>query len=342
MARITGGKPKPKSTKPKRGRPAELQSRPPYARMLQIHDMVQRGNYPNASTLSKTLEVATKTIHRDIGFMRDRFGLPLEYDATRNGYHYTAPVDSFPMLQIDEGELFALLIAEKALQQYRGTAFEKQLSTAFRKISESLPDTVSLRLSDWDAALDIRTTGEVSVDEKIFDLLFKSVTKGHQLEIIYTKPNATPEKRIIDPYQLASINSDWYLYAFDQKQQDIRCFAPSRMKSAKITGHKFKRPDSFSLDQYLSGAFGPFAGDESYDIRIRFNQRTAPFIREKIWHPTQKLKELKNGSVELSLTLSHLIDIRRWILGWGGGAKVLGPAELAKTVQVEARAILTE
>jgi proteasome accessory factor B len=333
MARTPGAK-------PKRGRPAELQSRPPYARMLQIHDMIQRGNYPNASTLSKMMEVATKTIHRDIAFMRDRFGLPLEYDASRNGYCYTAPVDSFPMLQIDEGELFALLIAEKVLQQYRGTAFEKQLSSAFRKISESLPDTVTMRLSDWDAALDIRTTGKVNVDEKIFDLLFKSVTKGHQLEIFYTKPNDQPEKRVIDPYQLASINSDWYLYAFDHKQQDIRCFAPARMESAKITGKKFKRPDSFSLDQHLSGAFGPFTGDESYDIRIRFNQRTAPFIREKTWHPTQKLKELKNGSVELSLTLSHLIDIRRWILGWGGGAKVLAPAELAKAVQAEARTIL--
>jgi len=333
MARTPGGK-------PKRGRPAELKSRPPYARMLQIHDIVQRGNYPNATSLSAKLEVTTKTIHRDIAFMRDRFGLPLEYDASRNGYHYTAPVDSFPMLQIDEGELFALLIAEKALHQYRGTAFEKQLSDAFKKIAESLPDTVTMRLSDWDTALDIRTTGKVNVDAKIFDLLLKAVTKGLQLEITYTKPNAEPERRVIDPYQFASINSDWYLYAFDHKRQDIRCFAPARMEAVKLTGQKFKRPDSFSLDQHLSGAFGPFASGESYDIRIQFSKQTAPFIREKIWHPTQKIKEHKNGTLELNLKLSHLTDIRRWILGWGGGAKVLAPTELAETIQVEARAIL--
>ena len=162
MAR-TKGAPK----KPKRGRPTELKSRPPYARMLQIHDMVQRGNYPNATSLSKKLEVTTKTIHRDIAFMRDRFTLPIEYDALRNGYHYTARVDSFPMLQIDEGELFALLVAEKVLQQYRGTVFEKQLSSAFRKISESLPDTVSMRLSDWDDALDIRSIGNIKDGDEV-------------------------------------------------------------------------------------------------------------------------------------------------------------------------------
>ena len=326
--------------KPKRGRSAELKSRPPYARMLQIHDMVQRGNYPNATSLSEKLEVTTKTIHRDIGFMRDRFNLPIEYDALRNGYQYSAPVDSFPMLQIDEGELFALLVAEKVLQQYRGTVFEKQLSTAFRKISESLPDTVSMRLGDWDDALDIRNTGKVNVNEKIFDLLFKSVAKGRQLEILYTKPNGAPEKRIIDPYQIANINNDWYLYAYDHKQDDIRCFVPARMESAMITGQKFKRPDSFSLDQFLEGAFGSFSSDESYDIRIQFTKTAAPFIREKKWHPSQELKELKNGCVEVSLRLSHLMDIRRWILGWGGQAKVLAPAELLESVRAEAKAIL--
>jgi proteasome accessory factor B len=34
-------------------------------------------------------------------------------------------VDAFPTLTITEGELFALLVAEKALQQYRGTPYEK-------------------------------------------------------------------------------------------------------------------------------------------------------------------------------------------------------------------------
>jgi predicted DNA-binding transcriptional regulator YafY len=49
---------------------------------------------------------------------------------------------------------------------------------------------------------------------------------------------------------------------------------------------------------------------------------------------------MKNGGVEISLKLSHLTDIRRWILGWGGEAKVLAPKELLQSIQNEARAIL--
>ena len=83
-----------------------------------------RAVIPNATTLARQLEVSTKSIHRDLEFMRDRLELPIEYDGSRFGYFYTEAVKAFPTLQITEGEIFALVVAEKALQQYRGTSFE--------------------------------------------------------------------------------------------------------------------------------------------------------------------------------------------------------------------------
>ena len=47
-------------------------------------------------------------------------------------------------MHITEGELVALVIAEKALEQYRGTQFEKPLLSAIQKIEQSLPDTISI------------------------------------------------------------------------------------------------------------------------------------------------------------------------------------------------------
>jgi predicted DNA-binding transcriptional regulator YafY len=73
---------------------------------------------------------------------------------------------------------------------------------------------------------------------------------------------------------------------------------------------------------------------------VRFTKTVAPFIKEKNWHPTQQIKKLKDGSVELSLQLSHLSDIQRWILGWGSQATVLAPKELAEGVRAEAQGIV--
>ena len=57
--------------------------------MLRIHQAIQSGKHPNAVSLALELEVSTKSIHRDLEFMRDRLELPLEFSAARNGYHYT-------------------------------------------------------------------------------------------------------------------------------------------------------------------------------------------------------------------------------------------------------------
>jgi len=336
MASAKGGKPR----EPEIGQQPVLYSRPPLDRMMEIHESIKRSNFPNATTLAKKLEVSTKTIHRDIQFMRDRWNLPIEFDAAYNGFRYTHSVESFPMLQIDEGELFALLIADKALQNYRGTVFEKRLSSAFQKISNSLPDAVSINLNEWDSALSFRHTGESELEVGIFDQVCQATAKRRQIQILYRKPNQAPEERIIEPYQLANINNEWYLYAFDHKREDIRCFVPSRIVDITTTGKTFDRPNSFSLDQYLSDSFGVYKGDESYDIRVRFNKTVAPFIKEKTWHPTQRIKDFDNGAIELHLRLSHLSDIQRWILGWGSNATVLSPKELVDSVQNEAQGIV--
>src|SRR3954469_17998599 len=156
--------------------------------MLRIHQAIQSGKFPNASTLARELEVSTKSIHRDIEFMRDRLELPIEYNGARFGYAYTEEVNAFPTVQITEGELFALIVAEKALEQYRGTNFEKPLLSAIRKMEQSLPDTISMDLADVERSISFRTRAEPILDLEVFDCLAKATAARRQLELTYRKP----------------------------------------------------------------------------------------------------------------------------------------------------------
>jgi predicted DNA-binding transcriptional regulator YafY len=320
---------------------ASLHSRPPLERMLRIHQALQSGNFPNASTLALEIEVATKTIHRDIEFMRDRLNLPIEFDSAKNGYHYTGEVSAFPTMQITEGELFALVVAEKALQQYRGTSFEKPLLSAIKKMESALPDTISLNLADIGQTISFRTRAEPILDLKIFDALAKAVAQRRQLELQYRKPGAKAhEARRVDPYHLANINGEWFLFAYDHARKDIRTFVPARIQSARQTGARFERTRKFSLEKRLRDSFGVYSGEGEYEVVIRFNARVADYIREKKWHESQQLRELKGGGVELRLKLSSLAEVERWILSWGGDAKAMKPRELADAVRRSARKIL--
>jgi proteasome accessory factor B len=309
--------------------------------MLRIHQALQSASLPNATTLARLLEVSTKSVHRDLDFMRDRLQLPIAYDSKRFGFYYTAEVGTFPTLQISEGELFALVVAEKALQQYRGTSFEKPLLSALRKMEQALPDTISLNLAQMEETISFRTRVEPVLSLEIFDTLARATAQRRQLKLLYRKPGGkAPEHRIVDPYHLANINGEWYLFAFDHLRKDIRTFVPARMRSVTLTGHSFSAPEKFSLDQRLRGSFGVQSGEGSFNVVLRFQARVADYIREKKWHESQQLTELAGGQVELSFNLSALSEVERWALSWGGDVRVMHPPELAQSVLRAARKIL--
>lgn len=315
-------------------------ARPPIERMLRIHQALQAGNYPNAAKLAREIEVSDKTIYRDLEFMRDRLDLPLNFDPHRNGFYYEGEVGNFPTMQISEGELFALVVAEKALQQYRGTNFEKPLLSAIRKMERALPDTISVNLADLGQTISFRTRAEPILNLEVFQVLAKGAAERRQLELEYRKPGQKPEVRTVDPYHLANINGEWFLFAFDQARKDIRTFAPARIQSVRFTGKTFARPQKFSLEKRLRDSFGVHSGDGQFDIVIRFAARAADYIREKKWHESQKLRELADGAVELRLKLSSLSEVQRWVMSWGGDARVLQPPELVASVRQAAAAIL--
>ena len=314
-------------------------SRPPLARMLRIHERLKRDGFPNCSQLALDLEVATKTVQRDIDFMRDQMDLPIEFDFRRNGFHYTAPVENFPTVQVTEQELIALFVAEKALAQYKGTPFEKPLHAAFQKLTEGLNDTVSFRWADIDAAISFRSIGTTVADLELFETVSRAVLRSQELELQYRKLGSSKhEPRRLQPYHLGCIENQWYLLAYDQDRQQMRTFVLARMKEVRPTGKRFSRPADFSVTKHLGDSFGVFNdGGKPQEIRIRFDSFAARLVRERQWHASQKIKELDDGDIELTLKLGNLPEIHRWVLSWGEHARVIAPKELrdriAKTVE---------
>ena len=156
-------------------------SRPPLERMMRLHQKLIAGDFPNCRKLADELEVSTKTIQRDIDFMRDRLGLPIEYDQLKFGFVYTEAVTSFPNIEVSQGEVIALFVAQKALEQYRGTSFEKPLRSAFQKITDGLKDRIGFQWGDVDSAISFRGLGTSIADLELFEVVSRAVFESHEL-----------------------------------------------------------------------------------------------------------------------------------------------------------------
>ena len=315
----------------------EVASRPPLRRLMVLDRRIRSGTFPNARGLAVELEVHPRTIYRDLDFLRDSWGAPLEFCPRRNGFYYREADFALPLLRLSEGELVALFLAERVMRQYRGTPYVQGLASAFQKLTAQLPESVTIDLRDLDASYSFRgPEGDVG-DLRIFRRVAQAVQQCRQLELVYwTASRDEVCKRVVDPYHLTSLLGDWYLVAYCHLREEIRMFAPGRIRSVRQTGERFVRPASFQIGDYLDASFRAMRSDgKAHIVRLRFSADVARYVREKVWHPTQKIEEDKDGTLVLTVKVSHFLEIRRWVMSYGAACEVLEPRELREQVREE-------
>lgn len=309
-------------------------SRPPLERMLRIHDELRRGTLTNCTKLVRILGVCRKTVLRDLAFMRDRLDLPIEFDPLIQAYRYTHPVTSFPTVHVTEGELLALLVAQRALEQYRGTPFHRSLEIAFEKLSAGLRDRISFSPADELRAVSFKNVGLGRTDLAAFNALSGAVLRQHEVEFDYRKPgDSAKTHRRVRPYHLAHRENLWYLIAFDIERAALRTFALPRISGVAVTKTHFAKPTDFTPESFFADALGVLGGGGNHRVVIRFSTEAADRVREREWHESQELRELPGSCVELRLRLGALAEIERWVLGWGASAEVVEPRELRERVR---------
>jgi predicted DNA-binding transcriptional regulator YafY len=313
--------------------PSEVYSRPPWERMMRIHQLLQGKEYPNCSKLAREFELCTRTAKRDLDFMRYRLNLPIEYDSRRNGYYYTSPVEQFPGVAVTEAELFSLLVAHKAIAQYHGTPFERPLDTAFRKLTGQLGQTAHFTLNNLDEVVSFRPFAPEDADLEDFEIITRALRQKRALTFQYRNVGAPrTQRRHVHPYHLACIENQWYLFAFDVKRQAMRTFALTRMCHLEIMAEHFELPKKFDPNEYLRGSFGVFKGGEDYEIVIEFDAWAADLLRGRRWHPSQELTDLPGRGLRLKLRLNSIEEAERWVLSWGSHATVIAPPPLVDRV----------
>jgi hypothetical protein len=61
-------------------------ARPPFERMTWFVLQLVRGNPVNARIMAKRFEISDKTAYRDLEFVRDRWGLPIDFIKSKYSY----------------------------------------------------------------------------------------------------------------------------------------------------------------------------------------------------------------------------------------------------------------
>ncbi len=301
-----------------------------------IREGMQKGVLANCRTLAEEYEVSRKSILRDIDYLKNQRDAPIAYDPVKRGYYYTERHFALPAMSLSESDLFAICIAEQALMQYRGTPLYKDLRTIFRKIEEGLSDSASIVSSLSTLPINFVYRGQARVNSEIWKTVSDCLKKNRMITISYRKAgDKKATERDLDPFRLLSYNGEWYLIGFCHLRRKILTFALSRIQQAILLDKNRKTEEPKHLKEQLADNFGIFSAETRHPVRILFSGKSAHIVRERLWHPEQRLEEIGDDKIRLSFSAGDLGEIKRWVLGWGKDAVVQAPRELIDEMEKE-------
>lgn len=302
-----------------------------------IREGMKTGKLANCSSIAAEYEVSGKSILRDIDYLKNQRDAPIAYNPKQRGYFYTEENYALPAININESDLFAICIAEKALKQHENTPIYRKLVSMFQKIEQSLPEKITISPSWIDTRLSVIQDRHTEIDSEIWEIVAKGLHKNRAVEIRYQKPGTDKpaKKRTLLPYHVVNFQGEWYVIGYCRKREKVLTFAVSRIREAVLLDESFSVPDEFQHEQFAQKRFGIFSGSREETVRIQFYKEIAPYILERKWHLKQKISKEKNGGVILSFPADHLLEVKRWVLSWGNGAEVLAPDELITMVKEE-------
>ncbi|MFM7448900.1 MAG: helix-turn-helix transcriptional regulator [Leptolyngbyaceae cyanobacterium] len=306
-------------------------------RLLQIDALLRSRLRHTAISLAKELEVSERTIRNDLAFLRDRYDAPLRF-TRQQGYHYTDTEWRLPTIALTRGELFALTVGARMLEAYAGSAYTTDLHSAITRLSERLPEQTWVNLQQLaEERILFRRGAEIDLDPDIWHRLEEACQKYKTVQMTYytASRNATSERQF-DPYVLHIYRgTNPYAIGYCHQRQEIRWFRIDRIQQLQVLESTFVPDPTFDAKDHLEMIFQHEAGGVPVPVAIWFTAQTAPYIRERRWHPTQEIEEHSDGSLTLHMVVRGLNDLKRWVLGYGKGAIVRDPPELIKLVQDE-------
>src|SRR5258706_11534168 len=303
-----------------------------------LHALESSRHGATIDALADDLEVTTRTIRRDLAAMQEA-GFPLFDERNEDGRaHWRLEGQALKGLEtgFTLAEICALYLSRNMLEAVAGTPFQRDLTLAFTRLERMLSPRMRQFLDRLPHVLGAKP-GPRARGSSSPELVAKLLEATLHYRVAHMKYNSVSSGRMkeytIHPYRLAFAQGGLYLLAYVAEYKDVRTFAVDRIATVSLDKQTFT-PTRTIPDDVFGNSLGVNTGPPSR-VEIAFDTRVAPFVRARVWHPSQSLRETPDGGVVLTLEVCNDLALRSWILGWGASARVLAPPALEADIRTD-------
>jgi proteasome accessory factor B len=307
-----------------------------------LHALESSRHGASIDGLARELEVTTRTIRRDLAALQEA-GFPI-YDERDDDGRTLWRIEGQVLKGLETGftlaELCAMYLSRNLLESVAGTPFQRDLSNAFTRLERMLSPRMRKFLDRLPSVLAAKPGPQARGRESSPDLVARLLEATLHFRVATMRYHSVSSSRVKDylihPYRLAFAQGGLYLLAYVPEYDAVRTFAVDRIASVSLEKQTFTPKQPVGEDVFANSLgvnTGPPARAE-----IAFSPQVAPYVRARVWHSSQELREADDGSLVLVMNVCHDLALRSWILSWGPSAHVVMPASLARDVRADLEA----
>lgn len=277
--------------------------------------------------LASELECSKQTVSRLICDIEEVFGNNLlqGFDGGRKWYRL-ASVSSKRFLPAELEELRYLTLCREIADPYLPDQAKERIDGSIFRFSMLLAeqgDDAHGKTEFQNFKFYPKGRIDYSPYMNIIEDLTKAIEGKYICEIKYRTPGNQSRSHLFVPAKIAVLNGG--LYALGATFQDDRktkshliTFAVHRVEALTVT----KDSVDYEFPPYTSCEFGlPWHEPRTFCIIV--DPSAAEYVRERIWADRQTLTELEDGSVRLEITTRSESELRSWVGGFLGKARIL-------------------
>jgi predicted DNA-binding transcriptional regulator YafY len=313
------------------------------ARIYFIDQQIASGKYPNADYLAKEYEVGTATIYRDIEYMRDMLGAPIEYCAKNRGWYYAEKSFRLPARFATANDMLALGMAKTLLSLYRDTPLYDSAKRLLDDITAPLTKENAEKNDSppwYENRIVVPPVASAPVNPETWERLISAMRENRLVAFeYYGIGDDRHNMRLVRPYQLLFDNGIWLLYGYAEERSAIRVFNLSRMKNVSLTNETFVLPKDYDYTARADGSyFGVFVG-KKYRFKIAFNKTGGQWAGDRKWAADQTIKATDTGFI-FEFMSTQYEQVLAWVLSRGTDAYPLEPAVLVSEWKKHVRGMM--
>jgi predicted DNA-binding transcriptional regulator YafY len=313
-------------------------------RIHQIVHLLETSRHPvPIDRFLDELEVSRATFKRDIEYLRDRLGAPIDwqrggadgprgYVLRRTDAQDTAGGFAIRGLWFNQSEIYALLM----MHQLAGSMEPGLIGAESKALLARITHLLGTANDDPGAVLSFVRILHSATRRRTsnwFEVIARATVRRRRLRILYyTRSRDATGERTVSPQRLLHYRENWYLLAWCHKAGDLRLFALDAIRQAELQRAAARAVSQGRLDDAMGSGFGIFGGKATHTARLRFSPGAARWIAYESWHPRQRLS-WDGDYLIMELPYAQTRELAMEILRHGSDVEVLAPEALRREIE---------